>query len=90
MPSCGFKKLNGNQVERASIEAATIAKTNSRSLGRQNLHRIENKGGHIEKNGRPKPKCQHHVLDRIFYVVKDDELRGPTKFPNIDYFFMKE
>ena len=54
------------------------------------LHWIENKSGHIEKNGRPRPKCQHHVFVRIFYIVMDDERHSSNIFPNIDYFFMKE
>ena len=58
-------------------------------LDNKYLHLIENKGGHIEKNLRPRPKCQHHVFDRIFYVVMDDKLRGATKSLSIDYFLWR-
>ncbi|GLV43313.1 hypothetical protein CBL_03856 [Carabus blaptoides fortunei] len=46
----------------------------------------------FEEKGHPKPKfisCQHHVLDRVLRVVMDDELHGPTKSPNIKYFFVQ-
>ena len=72
------------------MEAVTIAKRIQGLLDNKYLHWIENKGGHIEKNLRPRPKCQHHVFDRIFYVVMDDKLRGATKSLSMDYFFMKE
>ncbi|GLV43314.1 hypothetical protein CBL_03857 [Carabus blaptoides fortunei] len=47
----------------------------------------------FEEKGHPKPKfisCQHHVLDRVLRVVMDDELHGPTKSPNIEYFFVQD
>ncbi|QQP52056.1 Uncharacterized protein FKW44_004064 [Caligus rogercresseyi] len=47
----------------------------------------------FEKNGSLRPKfisCQHHVLDRIFRIVMDDELHDSTKSPDIEYFFVTD
>ena len=47
----------------------------------------------FEERGHPKPtfvSCQHHVLDRVLRIVMDDELKGSTKSPNIEYFFVPD
>ena len=72
---------NGDQVDCAN-QYATIAKRIPGLLDDKCQHWKEHKGGHIEKNGRPKSKyirCQHHIFDRILYVVKDDELAAWLK-----------
>ena len=69
-----------------------ISDTTSVNYGKKNrvvdqLQRI-----FLEKN-ISKPQfisCQHHILDRIFRLVMDEELVGSTKSPNIEYPFVSE
>ena len=69
-----------------------ISDTTSVNYGKKNrvvdqLQRI-----FLEKNisKRQIISCQHHILDRIFCLVMDEEFVGSTESPNIEYPFVSE